>query len=259
MFEVQPVKAFTDNYIWVLADRQGHCLVVDPGDAQPVLRHLEARNLSLEGILITHHHPDHVGGVEALLERFAVPVYGPAGERIPGRTHALEDDDTFTVAAPAASFRVLHIPGHTLGHIALYSEDGERPMLFSGDTLFAAGCGRLFEGTAAQMLASLDRLAALPGETLVYCGHEYTVKNLEFASSVTPDNEEVRARLLRARATRSADRPTLPSTLAAEQATNPFLRTDADDIRAAVAQREPEAADNRLGRFAALRRWRDRF
>ena len=259
MIDIQPVKALRDNYVWVLTDRKRNCLVVDPGEASPVLEHLEARQLTLRGILITHHHPDHVGGISKLLEQFPVPVYGPAREQIPGMTDPLDDGRILTIEQPAVSFRVLHIPGHTLGHIALYSEDGERPMLFSGDTLFAAGCGRLFEGTPEQMLASLDRMAALPEDTLLYCGHEYTVKNLEFAASVTPDNEDVRTRLLRARATRSADRPTLPSTLAAERSTNPFLRTDAEDIQAAVARDEPEAAGHRLGRFTALRGWRDRF
>ncbi len=259
MLNLHPVPAFNDNYIWILSDDDGHCLVVDPGDATPVFDHLRETGLEPRGILVTHHHPDHVGGVSRLHEHFGMPVYGPAGETVPCITDPLEDGDAVETEAPAARFQVLHIPGHTLGHIAFFTDSGERPVLFCGDTLFAAGCGKLFEGTPEQMLASLDKLAKLPDDTLVCCGHEYTVNNLKFASTVTPDNEEVRARLLRARATRSADRPTLPATLAAERTTNPFLRADEAEVRQAVAAREPGSDRDRVATFAALRRWKDSF
>lgn len=259
MRNLHPVPAFTDNYIWVLSDTNRQCLVVDPGDATPVFEYLHETGLEPRAILVTHHHPDHVGGVSKLHEHFSMPVYGPAGETVPCLTHPLEDGDSVEIEAPRSSLQVLHIPGHTLGHIAFFTSDGERPLLFCGDTLFAAGCGRLFEGTPDQMLASLDKLAELPDDTLVCCGHEYTVNNLKFASAVSPEDEEVRARLLRARATRSANRPTLPGTLAAERATNPFLRTDDPQIREAVAAREPGSDRDRVSTFAALRRWKDSF
>jgi hydroxyacylglutathione hydrolase len=187
-----PIPAFSDNYIWVV--RQGsRAAVVDPGDAAPVIAHLRREGIELAAIVATHHHGDHVGGIRDLLSQWRVPVFGPAGEDIPGRTDALREGDAFELPDVGVSMSVLDIPGHTSGHIACFGGG----LLFCGDTLFAAGCGRLFEGTPAQMLASLDKLAALPGETRVYCGHEYTISNLRFALAVEPGSERLAARLSR--------------------------------------------------------------
>lgn len=259
MIDLHAIPAFSDNYIWALFDTDGNCAVVDPGDAAPVEAFLAREGLTLRAILITHHHPDHVAGVPALQEKYQVPVYGPAGENIPGRTRALADGDTFSLEAPALHFRVLEIPGHTLGHIALVTEQREPPLLFCGDTLFAGGCGKLFEGTPGQMLASLDRLAALPEHTRVCCGHEYTLKNLQFASAVTPDDAAVSARLAEVEDLRRRDRVTLPSSLKREKATNPFLRVDHPAVRDAIGKEIGRAENDRTALFAALREWKDRF
>lgn len=218
--EIVPIPAFADNYIWALL-RDGHSVVVDPGDAAPVIAFLAARNVILDAILITHHHADHVGGVAALTARWAVPVYGPAEENIKGVTHALRENDQ--VALPNfvdEPFRVIEVPGHTSGHIAYVSGD----ILFCGDTLFAAGCGRLFEGTALQLHTSLMRLAALPDTTRVFCTHEYTLSNLRFALAVDGDNNALVERSVVEQERRTRDVPTLPSSIALERATNPFLR-----------------------------------
>ena len=220
MLEIVPIPAFADNYIWALL-RDGRCVVVDPGDAAPVFAFLAARHLTLDAIVITHHHADHVGGIAALTARWPVPVYGPAAENIVGVTHALAEGDQ--VALPNfvdEPFRVMEVPGHTSGHIAYVSGD----ILFCGDTLFAAGCGRLFEGTARQLHASLMRLAALPDATRVFCTHEYTLSNLRFALAVDGDNNALVERGFVEQERRSRDVPTLPSTIALERATNPFLR-----------------------------------
>ena len=181
-----PVRAFRDNYIWVLSDATGHCLVVDPGDPAPVRDHLNAEKLKPSAILVTHHHPDHTGGVSTLANAFDIPVFGPARETIPAMTHPLDDGDRITVPLMNLSFTVFAVPGHTLGHIAFYTDAMDPPILFCGDTLFSAGCGRLFEGTPAQMDTSLQRLAALPDATRVCCTHEYTEANLAFARAVLP-------------------------------------------------------------------------
>ncbi|WP_111656498.1 hydroxyacylglutathione hydrolase [Isoalcanivorax indicus] len=265
MLTLHPVPAFADNYIWVLADAQGQALVVDPGDAAPVIDYLTDRGLALRALLITHHHPDHVGGIHALLDAARergdgeVPVYGPASETIPGRTHALEDGNTVTLSAPALHFQVLHVPGHTLGHIAFYTADTGQPVLFCGDTLFAAGCGRLFEGTPAQMHASLQRLAALPDDTRVCCAHEYTVSNLRFAQAVTPDDEAVNQRLADMVHKREAGDVTLPVTLADERRSNPFLRVGEPALQAAATRRAGHALDGDTAVFAQLRQWKDQF
>lgn len=257
MLEVSPVRAFSDNYLWLICapDDRGSALVVDPGDADPVEAELDRRQLRLRGILVTHHHPDHVGGVRALAARHDAPVFGPARERMPCDVRAVDDGDVVSLADLGIELRVMAVPGHTLGHIAYHGHGA----LFCGDTLFSAGCGRLFEGTPAQMLASLDRIAALPDDTRVYCAHEYTLGNLRFAAAVEPGNEDVLESLKAVRELRSRDAITLPTTLGRERRINPFLRCREPAVRAAAEARSgrplPEATDV----FAAIRSWKDGF
>lgn len=232
--------------------------MVDPGDAAPVLAWLAAEAVTLTAILSTHHHADHVGGNLRLLEQFAVPVFGPAGEAIPGRVHALRDGDTLRVPGVGVALRVLDVPGHTRGHIA-YAGDIDGPVLFCGDTLFAGGCGRLFEGTAAQMHASLAKLAELDPATRVYCAHEYTLANLVFAIAVEPGNAALHARIARERGKREQGMPTLPSTLAIEHATNPFLRADVPEVHAAAEQHAGRSLRSPVDVFAAVRAWKNDF
>jgi hydroxyacylglutathione hydrolase len=257
MTTIIPVPAFTDNYIWMVR-KDGVAAVVDPGDAAPVLAWLEREGVTLSAIVNTHHHGDHVGGNEALLARFAVPVFGPAGERIPGRTRALREGDEIDVPGVDLHLRVLDVPGHTAGHIAYVGEAGG-PVLFCGDTLFAGGCGRLFEGTAAQMWSSLSKLAALPPATRAYCAHEYTLANLRFAHAVEPGNAALAARIARDTATRERGAPTVPSTIADERATNPFLRAGVPAVRAAAEAHAGHALADDVATFAALREWKDGF
>jgi len=249
-----PIPAFADNYIWLLR-HDNKAAVVDPGDAGPVIEHLEREGIELCAIVNTHHHGDHVGGNQGLLARWPVPVFGPACEQIPGRTRALVEGDTFTLAGIGLELSVLDIPGHTSGHIACVGRD----VVFCGDTLFAAGCGRLFEGTPAQMLSSLDKLAALPPGTRVYCGHEYTVSNLRFALAVEPQSAVLRARLVRDQAKRDRGEPTLPSTIGEEGETNPFLRTSDAAVRAAAVRHAGRDLPDRVAVFAELRAWKNAF
>jgi hydroxyacylglutathione hydrolase len=252
-----PVPAFRDNYIWLIVEGR-QAAVVDPGDAAPVLEHLDREGLALAAILNTHHHADHVGGNRALLERTGVPVFGPAGESIPGCTHPLREGDTVDVPGVGVRLSVLDVPGHTAGHIA-YVGDVDGAVVFCGDTLFAAGCGRLFEGTAEQMWRSLRKLAALPSETRVYCAHEYTLANLRFALAVEPRSAALMARVARDTATRDAGRPTVPSTLADELATNPFLRADERSVRQAAETRAGKPLPGAVASFATLREWKNEF
>jgi len=251
-----PLPAFDDNYIWMLHD--GHqALVVDPGDEVPVLQALQTRQLQLKAILVTHHHVDHVGGVAELRAATGASVYGPAGEEMPEPLQRMDDGDT--LALLGLHFTVLNVPGHTAGHIAWYSPDVDgQPLLFCGDTLFSGGCGRLFEGTPAQMLASLDRLAALPGATRVCCAHEYTLSNLRFARTVEPDNATLQQYARQCEEQRARRQPTLPSTLALEREINPFLRSRQPAIAQAVHARSPAASDA-ISVFAALREWKNEF
>ena len=251
-----PVSAFADNYLWLLHDGK-RALVVDPGDAGPVLRALQASRLQLESILVTHHHADHTGGVDALRKATGATVYGPATERIPAPFQPLREGDR--VATLGLDFQVLDVPGHTAGHIAFYTPDMDgQPLLFCGDTLFSGGCGRLFEGTPAQMLASLDKLAALPRATRVCCAHEYTLANLNFALAVEPDNATLAAYAQHCRQLREQGKPTLPSSIGQEVLINPFLRTRQAGIMAAVHHFDASTTDDTTV-FAALRQWKNQF
>lgn len=253
---ITPLPAFSDNYLWLL-DRDGHAAVVDPGDPAPVQRALAARQLKLDAILVTHHHGDHVGGLAALRSTGAT-VYGPRAESIEGVDVPLAAGDRVEVLG--TTFRVLDVPGHTAGHIAYFAEALDPPVLFCGDTLFACGCGRLFEGTPAQMLDSLDRLSALPAATRVYCAHEYTLANIRFALAVEPANADLQQRARDATAMRERGEPTVPSTIALELATNPFLRSDASGVRSAASTRAGVAAGaDRVHTFTTIRKWKDEF
>ncbi|MDD2030421.1 MAG: hydroxyacylglutathione hydrolase [Pseudomonas rhizophila] len=255
MIQISALPAFTDNYIWLLQDHATQrCAVVDPGDATPVQAWLDAHpGWVLSDILITHHHHDHVGGVQALKNATHATVYGPASENIPARDVALQDNDQLSVLG--WDFDVYAVPGHTLGHIAYYHHG----LLFCGDTLFAAGCGRLFEGTPAQMHQSLSRLASLPEDTLVYCTHEYTLSNLRFAAAVEPGNPDIAARLEKVSQQRNAGVMTLPSTLALEKLTNPFLRTAETSVKQKADERNGQRNQTPSEVFAALRAWKDKF
>lgn len=255
MIQIDALPAFSDNYIWLLQDTaKRRCTVVDPGDAAPVQAWLAANpGWVLEDILITHHHHDHVGGVEALKHATGARVCGPAQERIPARDLALDDGDQVKVLG--LDFDIIAVPGHTLGHIAYYSA----PLLFCGDTLFAAGCGRLFEGTPEQMHQSLSRLAALPTETRVYCTHEYTLSNLRFAKAVEPENLHVAQRFADVTRLRDEDRISLPSTIGLERLTNPFLRTAETSVKQKADEWKGHSNTSQASVFAALRSWKDTF
>lgn len=275
-----PLPAFSDNYIWMLHDGR-QAVVVDPGDAQPVLQALQRDGLQLTAILVTHHHPDHVGGVDTLRNATGAVVYGPARERIPEPLVRLGAGDQ--VDTLGLRFEVLDVPGHTAGHIAYYhgphgtsslppegaqpawggpapvgSEMDGSPLLFCGDTLFSGGCGRLFEGTPAQMLDSLDRLAALPGNTRVCCTHEYTLSNLKFARAVEPANADLSQYLAQCEARRAQQLPTLPSSIQMERAINPFLRSRQNTVVQSVQAFDASARDETTV-FAALREWKNQF
>lgn len=257
MVSVLHVCAFQDNYIWLIRGRSApnRVAIVDPGDAEPVLMALETQGLKPVAILCTHHHGDHVAGVEDILQHFNIPVYGPARERIPAINYPLKEGDRFTLAELNLEFNTLDVPGHTSGHIAYYGMGA----LFCGDTLFSAGCGRLFEGTAEQMHASLSKLAALPETTSMYCGHEYTEANLRFALTVEPNNADAKAHQAHARVQRVQYLPTLPSTIGLERRINPFLRSRMASVRQAAEKFTRQTLKSETAVFAAVRRWKDGF
>lgn len=260
MIRITPLPAFSDNYIWCMINAaSAEAVVVDPGDAAPVEALLADQALSLSAIVITHHHPDHTGGIDALIADRDIPVYGPVSGKIHQITVPLAEGDSLSLWD--MRFSVIEVPGHTLDHIAYFSDcgiDGE-PMLLSGDTLFAGGCGRIFEGNPAMMLASLEKLTTLLPSTVVYCAHEYTLANLAFAEAVEPDNQTLQQRIRQAKAARAQGLPTLPNLLSLEQATNPFLRCDTAPVIARAKQHSGKACSSTSEVFATIRDWKDRF
>lgn len=256
---VLTIPAFHDNYLWLIHDGV-HAAVVDPGDAQPIRDALAAHKLTLTAILLTHHHADHIGGVPCLLADAPVPVYGPRHDGIDALTQPLSEGDRVQVPGLDLELEVLDVPGHTRGHIAYVRRAPDTNWLFCGDTLFAAGCGRLFEGTPEQMTGSLAKLAALPDDTLVFCAHEYTIANLRFAQAVEPENQAVQLRMVDASELRGTRLPTVPSTIGLERGTNPFLRyTEPGIMRSLVQAGRLQEGATPVQAFAALRQWKNEF
>ena len=253
-WQILGLHAFSDNYIWLLR-QAGNAVVVDPGDAAPVFEHLQASGDRLTAILTTHRHPDHVGGITALRERFDVPVFGPACEEIPLRTHDLQGGESIAVPGLDIHFDVLDVGGHTKGHIAYYHPK----ILLCGDALFVLGCGRLFDGTIGQMAQSIARIAALPRDTQVYCAHEYAHYNLPFALAVEPGNALLQQRALALRHSIATHQPTVPMLLGDELDTNPFLRCHVAEVIAAAQSFSGRTPLNESDTFAALREWRNNF
>ena len=259
MHQIYPIPAFSDNYIWayIPADNSGQCFVVDPGDAKPVMTFLQERQLSLAAILVTHWHGDHIGGINDLLKTFDVPVYGPDSQHIPQVTHVLSEGDSINCLG--INLNILAIPGHTLDHIAYFAPGKQDPpLVFCGDTLFAAGCGRMFEGDAPMMHQSLQKLASLPHDTRVYCTHEYTLANLTFALAVEPDNVQLQQRFDECNDKRQQNQCTLPSFIALELETNPFLRVQQYGV-VMQALNQGAASKQAVDVFAYLRKWKDNF
>jgi len=254
---VRPVRAFSDNYVWLIEspNRPAAAVAVDPGEAAPVIAELERRNLRLAAILLTHHHPDHIGGVPELLRLGDVPVIGPEDERIPHRTLTVHGQERCELSDLGLSFEILQVPGHTVSHIAFWGHGA----VFCGDTLFSAGCGRMFEGTPKQMNASLNRLRELPPETQVFCGHEYTAANLRFALTVEPINSAALEYQESVQRIRELGEPSLPSTLNLEIRVNPFLRCDKPAVRAAAEAHAGKSLEDPAEVFGVLRAWKDRF
>ena len=252
-----PLPAFSDNYIWTLHNGQ-RALVVDPGESSGVLTWLNQHGLQLDTILITHHHADHTGGVAELREATGARVIGPAYEPMPEPLQRVGEGEH--VEALGLRFEVIEVPGHTAGHIAFYAAEAEgAPLLFCGDTLFSGGCGRLFEGTPAQMLDSLTRLAALPTDTRVCCTHEYTLSNLKFAQAIEPDNSDLIAYTQHCQQQRTLNFPTLPSSIGLEKRINPFLRTAEAAVVLSARTHEPTTTADAVSVFATLRTWKNNF
>jgi hydroxyacylglutathione hydrolase len=258
MAAIIPIPALSDNYVWLVREGQ-RAAVVDPGDAAPVQAYLEREGLTLTAIAVTHHHWDHVNGIAALVARFNVPVYGPARETIPHRTHPVTEGDSFAFGDTGLELSVLDVPGHTAGQVAYVGSANGHRLTFTGDTLFTCGCGKLFEGTPAQMVASLAKLAALPGDTHVYCGHEYTLSNLRFARAVEPGNTALAERQEHEQAKRDRGLPTVPSRMDLELATNPFLRAAEPAVFAAAQAHAGRPLAGEVDAFATLREWKNAF
>lgn len=254
---LHPFPAFNDNYIWVLHDGRS-AMVVDPGEADGLTLWLSQNGLRLDTILVTHHHGDHTGGVPLLRQATGARVFGPASESIPQPFEPVAGGDTFEMFGQR--FDVIDVPGHTAGHVAYFAADiGGQPLLFPGDTLFSGGCGRLFEGTPAQMFASLGRLAALPENTRVCCAHEYTLSNLRFAQAVDPHNAVLADHIRHCQTLRARNLPTLPSSIGLERQINPFLRSDLPALATAAQAYDPSTVPDALGVFTTLRAWKNVF
>ncbi len=256
MLEIIPLPALKDNYIWLLKNKASrHIAIVDPSEAEPVLNLIDSERLIPIAIMITHHHWDHVDGIAGITEQYDIPVYTPKTESVAGSTNPVGEGDIVALDELDLKLSILDVPGHTSGAIAYYAEG----MVFSGDTLFTAGCGRLFEGTPPQMHTSLSKFKSLPDDTLLYCGHEYTLSNLQFAANVEPDNKAIQERLMLTRRTRDKGEPTVPATLKIEKETNPFLRCEETSVINATREHFAKKLDKSDEVFAAVRRWKDDF
>lgn len=255
LLNVTAIPAFEDNYLWLITDAESNACIVDPGDAEPVLAVLKKQHLKLTSILVTHHHSDHIGGIETLVAATGAIVYGPAKETIPQVTYKLQNTNRINILNELCE--VIYTPGHTQGHIAYYFP--QQAKLFCGDTLFVAGCGRLFEGSPAQMLASLSSLATLPPSTQIYCAHEYTLNNLRFAQAVEPSNQDIQDKIKRCQELRKMGIPTVPSTIEEELATNPFLRSHQPTVLKAAKERADKSDMTDTEVFATIRAWKDCF
>lgn len=275
MISISPIAIFTDNYVWLIEHANGTACVVDPGDATPVQQVLQARGLTLTSILITHHHWDHTDGIKSLVNTYQqVAIYGPKSKKIPQITHTLKHDDEINLFnEPSLTLKIIEVPGHTNDHIAYFgdlnsshqqantnTQDSlQRPILFSGDTLFAGGCGRLLGGTAEQLCSSLKALSTLPANTQVYCTHEYTLANLAFAAAVEPSNEFIKARVNTETLKRDQEMPTLPTSIELEQQTNPFLRCTQAEVIKTINQHWGQHWQTEQEVFTGLRLWKDKF
>ncbi len=261
MFNVQAIEAFNDNYIWCLVNNTTkHCVLVDPGDAKVCIEHINNNHLILDAILITHHHQDHTGGVAELIQTYKdvnIKVYGPKNDPVDDLTAVLVEGDNVDLFAQTLTFEVLDIPGHTLGHIAFYNE--AQHILFCGDTLFSGGCGRIFEGTASQMHQSLHKLAQLPDNTKVYCAHEYTTANLDFALTVEPDNQSLTNYYQHVKHLRAQSKATIPTSIGLEKQINPFLRSQQNTIKYIAEQKSNKTLPTNEAVFAIIRQLKDNF
>jgi hydroxyacylglutathione hydrolase len=254
LLTITHIDAFTDNYIWAIVQNK-ECIIVDPGDAKPVIQFLNKKKLKLKAILITHHHHDHTAGVKALMDKYHPEIYGPKMKEITKFTQELKEGDTVDFPEFNLKFDVIEIPGHTLDQIAYYCA----PYLFSGDTLFSAGCGRIFEGTPEQMLNSLNRLKSLPDDTQIYCAHEYTLSNLNFATLIEPSNQAIKKHMKHCRQLRDKKEPTLPTLMKDEKLINPFLRCDRDSVKQRAEYYLNKALGTEEEVFTAIRKWKNHF
>ncbi|EPJ43512.1 MAG: metallo-beta-lactamase superfamily protein [Osedax symbiont Rs2] len=257
MFQVTSISAFSDNYIWMIHSSDNQVAVVDPGAAQPVIDALQERGKTLAAILITHHHDDHTGGVDQLIEKYQVPVYGPQNCKYSGINRPLKDGDNIELFNRRLSIKT--VPGHTLDHICYLNETGSAAQLFCGDSLFLAGCGRVFEGSMLQMLQAMHYFKQLQADTLIYCTHEYSLANLAFAQTVEPDNLYIQQQIEHCSNLRIEGKATLPSNIASELLINPFLRCDNPDIQRTAALYSRKVVDSELDTFTVLRNWKNIF